>query len=93
MAPRYFPPPYAGYGYGGYGYGTAAGYVYPGPYVGFGTAGPGSLYRTLPSPYFDAYSNPALQETMLENQLRWGPELPPNALQSQTRVPRSPLDA
>jgi hypothetical protein len=86
MAPRYFPPPYAGYGYGGYGYGPAAGYVYPGPYVGFGTAGPGSLYRTLPSPYFDAYSNPALQETMLENQLRWGPELPPNALQSQTRV-------
>jgi hypothetical protein len=86
LAPRYFPPPYAGYGYGGYGYGSAAGYVYPGPYAGIGTTGPAPWYRTLPSPPFDAYSNPALQETLLENQLRWGTELPPNAFPSQTRV-------
>lgn len=86
MAPRYFaPPPYAGYGYGGYGYGST-GYAYPGPYAGVGTTGPAPWYRTLPSPPFDAYSNPLLQETLLENQLRWGTELPPNAFPSQTRV-------
>jgi len=93
MAPRYFapPPPYVGYGdngygYNGYGYGSAGGYVYPGPYVGFGVTGPAPLYRTQPAPRVDAYSNPALQETLLENQLRWGTELPPNAFPSQTRV-------
>jgi hypothetical protein len=85
MAPRYFaPPPYMGYN--GYGYGSAAGYMYPGPYVGLGAPGPAPLYRTLGSQRIDAYSNPALQETMLENQLRWGTELPPNAFPSQTRV-------
>ena len=92
MAPRYFapPPPYVGYGYNsygynGYGYGSAAGYVYPGPYVGFGVTAPAPLYRTQAAPRVDL-SNPALQETLLENQLRWGTELPPNAFPSQTRV-------
>jgi hypothetical protein len=92
MAPRYFapPPPYVGYGYNsygynGYGYGSAAGYVYPGPYVGFGVTAPAPLYRTQVAPRVDL-SNPALQETLLENQLRWGTELPPNAFPSQTRV-------
>jgi hypothetical protein len=84
LAPRYFPPAYPGYV--GYGYGASTGYAYPGPYAGVGTTGPAPWYRTLPTPYFDGYSNPALQETLLENQLRWGNELPPNAFPSQTRV-------
>ena len=92
MAPRYFAPPppyvrygYNNYGYNGYGYGSAGGYVYPGPYVGLGPGEPAPVYRTQATPRVDL-SNPALQETLLENQLRWGTELPPNAFQSQTRV-------
>jgi hypothetical protein len=77
-APRYFyPPPYAGYG---------SAFAPPVPYYASGNSGPAPWYRTLPAPAFDPYSNPALQESMLENQLRWGPNLAPNITPLRARI-------
>lgn len=91
----YLPPVYGGYGnggygYGGYGYGTVGGYgflppayapFYGGPYAAISPQGP---------LYFDPYSNPALQETMLENELRWGMSLPPRVTPLRVRVQLHP---
>jgi hypothetical protein len=79
------PPPYGVYGYspyGAYGYGSALGYVNPPLYFG----DPYAAYR-LPTPLYDElYRNPVLQETMLENQLRWGPNLAPTITPLRARV-------
>ena len=76
--PYFYAPPV----YGPYGYGSVVGYGDPLPYYG----DPYAAYR-VPSPrYLDPYSNPVLQDTMLENQLRWGPELPPRATPLRTRM-------
>jgi hypothetical protein len=83
--PPFYSPPYVGYGYapyGAYGYGSVAGYGYPPPYYG----GPYAAYR-VPNPlYYEPYTNPVLQETMLENQLRWGPNLAPSITPLRARV-------
>jgi hypothetical protein len=83
--PLYYPPPYGAYGYapyGAYGYGSVVGYAYPPPYYG----GPYAAYR-VPNPlYYEPYTNPVLQETMLENQLRWGPNLAPSITPLRARV-------
>jgi len=82
--PPFYPPPYGAYGYapyGAYGYGSVVGYAYPPLYYGVPYA-----YR-VPNPlYYEPYTNPVLQETMLENQLRWGPNLAPSITPLRVRV-------
>ncbi len=89
--PRFLPPapPMIG---GGYGYGSVFGNgnlppMY-GPYFGGNpyASTPYSAYRPPSNYYFDPYSNPALQAAMLENQLRWGQNLPPNGVPQRTHV-------
>ncbi len=89
--PRFLPPapPMIG---GGYGYGSVFGNgnlppMY-GPYFGGNpyASTPYSAYRPPSNYYFDPYSNPALQESMLENQLRWGQNLPPNGVPQRVHV-------
>ena len=77
---------------GGYGYGSVFGNgnlppAY-GPYFGGNpyASTPYSAYRPPSNYYFDPYSNPALQESMLENQLRWGQNLPPNGVPQRMHV-------
>lgn len=72
-----------------YGSPVAGGYAYPYPvgYTGaYGTYGPAAGD-------WDPYSNPLLQATLLENQLRWGAALPPRYPDLRTRArlrPSSP---
>src|ERR1700722_2092795 len=82
--PRFLPPaPPIGGGYG-YGAGFGNGNYQPAyaPYIG----NPYGAYRPPSNYYFDPYSNPALQESMLENQLRWGQNLPPNGVPQRMHV-------
>ncbi|HUE15729.1 MAG TPA: hypothetical protein VMR25_16290, partial [Planctomycetaceae bacterium] len=74
--PRVYLPPV----YPPYGYGSAVGY--PPPYYG----DPYPVYRTPRPAYLDPYANPVLQESMLENQLRWGTDLPPRVTPLRNRV-------
>jgi hypothetical protein len=74
--PRVYLPP----AYPPYGYGSAVGY--PPPY--YGDLYP--VYRAPRPAYLDPYANPVLQESMLENQLRWGTDLPPRVTPLRTRV-------
>jgi hypothetical protein len=77
------PPPPIG---GGYGYGAVYGNGnYPPAYAPY-FGNPYGAYRRPSSDYFDPYSNPALQESMLENQLRWGQNLPPNGVPQRMHV-------
>jgi tetratricopeptide (TPR) repeat protein len=94
--PRFLPPapPMIS---GGYGYGSVFGNpvfgngnlppLY-GPYFGGNPYAntPYSAYRPPSSNYFDPYSNTVLQESMLENQLRWGMNLPPNGMPTRSHV-------
>jgi hypothetical protein len=62
-----------------YGQPVAGGFAYPmGPASGYGTFGPSGAD-------WDPYSNPLLQATMIENQLRWGTALPPGYPEARTR--------
>ncbi|HET6327294.1 MAG TPA: tetratricopeptide repeat protein [Planctomycetaceae bacterium] len=62
-----------------YGSRVASGYAYPMGYSdAYGTYGP-------PAGDWDPYSNPLLQATMIENQLRWGTALPPHYPEARTR--------
>jgi len=76
--PRFYPPPI----YGPYGYGSVVGYGYAPLYYG----GPYAAYPPANPLYYEPYTNPVLQETMLENQLRWGPNLAPSITPLRTRV-------
>jgi hypothetical protein len=82
--PSFLPPaPPIG---GGYGYGSVYGNGnYPPAYVPY-FGNPYGAYRPPSNYYFDPYSNPALQESMLENQLRWGQNLPPNGVPQRRHV-------
>ena len=63
-----------------YGSRVAGGYAYPPGYTGaYATYGPSAAE-------WDPYSNPLLQATLLENQLRWGTALPPGYPEPRTRV-------
>ncbi|HEV8067680.1 MAG TPA: hypothetical protein VGP76_08075 [Planctomycetaceae bacterium] len=63
-----------------YGSRVAGGYAYPYGYPeAYGTFGPSAGD-------WDPYSNPLLQATMLENQLRWGTALPPGYPEPRARA-------
>ena len=94
---RYAGPPTGRYGNPYYGL-TNRSMFGPGPYyTGYGTRGGGYVYppgfigepRSIYSPQggrdWDPYSNPLLQASMLENQLRWGNALPPAVPEARTR--------
>jgi hypothetical protein len=65
-----------------YGSPVAGGYAYPPsgyPPQAYGTFGPATVD-------WDPYSNPLLQATLIENQLRWGMSLPPRMPEARTRA-------
>src|SRR5580692_3968526 len=70
-----------------YGSRVSGGYAYPTGYTNaYGTYGPAIED-------WDPYSNPLLQATLIENQLRWGTSLPPHYPEARTRMrlrPSSP---
>jgi hypothetical protein len=64
------------------GYGTrGVGYVYPPGFIGE----PRAIYAPQGGRDWDPYSNPLLQSSMLENQMRWGNALPPAVPEARTR--------
>jgi hypothetical protein len=64
-----------------YGSPVAGGYAYPMGYTtAYGTYGPPAVAD------WDPYSNPLLQATLIENQLRWGSSLPPRYPEARTRA-------
>ncbi len=89
---RIFGPPAAYVPYGApvaggymYPYVNASGY-YPAAYPGIFAGEPfGSSWPPVYSDW-NPYSNPLLQATMLENQLRWGASLPPAYPEMRTRT-------
>ena len=87
--PYFYAPPV----YGGYGYGSVVGYGYPPGYYAPIYGGPYAVSRTPGVAPFDPYSNPALQDTMLENELRWGLGLPQSPPSLRTRGAGETFDA
>jgi hypothetical protein len=71
-----------------YGAPVAGGYLAPPSYYALAYSGyPGGAYGYGPGAALDwnPYSNPLLQATMLENQLRWGNALPPGYAEPRAR--------
>jgi hypothetical protein len=64
-----------------YGAGAARGYAYPPGYTD-----PYGVHSPPSTGTWEPYSNPLLQATMLENQLRWGTALPPRIPDLRTRA-------